>query len=226
LLTAGYSIAVPTVSLNTVVRTNIVLMNAEQAMLMDKSELKNANYYIASYASKSGAISYYLEQDGSYKTPIPSVSYFGNKSGICVGKKTFLSMNMQSTNRHENVVEATLDHYFSEVFYMADIPNNPLRHNGVKLKIDSGNELLIRIRKMYNKSRTDTYRIIEEINRRLENKGCFDRLLHNMRIPRIHDPYQRGDKGEILYDKRRRAKLNDYDAMKEYEAYRLQKILE
>jgi len=223
---SGYSIAVPLVSNDTMVRTNIVLMNSEQAKLMDLSEIKNGNYYIASYDSKKNALSYFLEQDGSYKVPIPSISYFGNKSGLCIGKSTFLGMNVQATNRPNNIVEASLDHYFSEVFYMANIEGNPIKIRGVKQKITSGNELLLKLKYLYESRREDAHRMINEINNRLEKKGRFDQILYKKKIPIIHDTYERDNKGKIILNKKNLAVSKDYDPRKVYEKYRLLKVLE
>jgi hypothetical protein len=223
---SSYSIAVPIVSKETVVRTNIVLMNAEQAKLMDASEIKNGNYYIASYDSKNNALSYFLERDGSYKFPVKSISYFGNKSGLCVGKDTFLAMNVQATKRPNNLVESTLDHYFSEVFYLADIPTIPLKLKGKRMEINSGNDLLIKLKYLYVSQRKDSSLLIDEINNRLEKKGRFDQLLYKKRIPMIHDPYERNAKGEISFDSKGIVKSIDYDPRKVYDKYRLQRIME
>ena len=222
---SGYSIAVPIVSKNTVVRTNIVLMNDAQARLMDKSEIKTANYYIASDSSKSSAISYFLEQDGSYRIPIPTVSYFGTKSGLCIGNNTFLGMNMQATNRYNNVLESTLDHYYSEIFYVAEIEGDPVRIGRMIIRATSGNELLLRIRHLYESQRPKAHMLINEINRRLEVKGRFDIVMHKNNIPMIHDPYERDEKGSIIF-KSGVASSSDYDTRRVYEKYRIQRAIE
>ncbi|MFT4309048.1 MAG: hypothetical protein ACMXYL_01015 [Candidatus Woesearchaeota archaeon] len=222
---SGYSIAVPIISKNTVVRTNIVLMNDMQSRLMDLSEIKGGNYYIAGYDNKDTALSFFLEKDGSYKTSIPTISYFGMQSGLCIGKDTFLGMNIQATNRPVNIVESSLDHYFSEVYYIASVDKNPIRYGRRLLKARSGNELLLKLRYAYKKRKGDAHKIIGELNRRLEEKKCFSKRLYNKRIRPIHDPYIRDENKNIMYNRKGIALSKDYDPGKVYSKYKLSKTL-
>ena len=222
-----YGIAVPHPSPRTIVRTNIVLLNAEQARLLDASEFKHGNYRIARYEMRDakGVCTYLLEPDGRFSSRIRTLAYEGISSGLEIGKDTYLALTVQATHRKVRIIEATMDHYFSEVFHLAKLDEKPITVDDTTFAPDCGNRLFLELREIYEQPemRSTCRAIVDEINTRLA-PHFSKQTLRTIGVETVLDPYMIGSDGRIAFDDVT-AVIREYDPETVYADFRLSESL-
>jgi len=202
---AVYGIAVPAASVGTNVRTNVVLMNAEQAKGMDASEFASGNYVVSSFEpvpGKPGSNVRVIGPGGGIIGTVRALGYEGNESCFKSGHGLIAFKTIPVQERR--LVQSGQEEYFNALGSAIDLYTEGMqfRSNGQAFlfKPKDGEDFYRQARTLRENPATEKIagHLVKQLKRVMKKKGATETVtLDSLGLERVLDPYERKN-GQII----------------------------